>query len=232
MKKFLFGMFFIPLIALGQKRELEIGVNAHYEVRVTTSAGIIDLKLYNDTPIHRDNFVKLCNDNFYNHVIFHRVIKDFVIQAGDPTSKSPSAVAKYGDNDSGYELPAEIREQYYHKKGVLAAARTPDDANPERKSSGSQFYIALGKVYNDSMMMKLKETLKERSVKDLTPELEQIYRTVGGIPHLDGAYTIFGEVEGGLKVVEKISKIKTTKLDRPIEDVFIKSTVVKVMEDK
>ena len=216
-----------------QKKELVAGVNAHYQVNVKTSAGRFELKLFNDTPKHRDNFVKLCNDKFYDHILFHRVIKDFMIQCGDPTSIDALATVTYGDNDSGYKIDQEIQPQYFHKKGMLAAAREPDAENPTRQSSGSHFYIVVGKIQNDSTLNVARERLRKSNGAEITPDREQIYRTVGGAPHLDGGYTIFGEIISGQKVVDNINAQKTHKSnDRPLEDVYIISCEVKLVEDK
>lgn len=205
---------------------------SHYEAKIETSEGNVVVKLFNETPIHRDNFVKLANSGFYSGILFHRVIKDFMIQAGDPSTKEGSQVRTYGDNDSGYKLDAEILPQFFHKKGMLAAAREGDDVNPEKKSSGSQFYIVVGKVLADSTMEEIKEKIKFRRSWDMTPEREQVYRTIGGTPHLDGNYTIFGEVLSGQKVVDKISITPTYKNDRPKKDVYIKHITTKIVPDK
>lgn len=204
----------------------------HYEVDITTSAGVVKVKLHNETPIHRDNFVKLAKSNFYKGIIFHRVIKDFMNQAGDPSSREGSEVRTYGNNDSGELLPAEINPKFFHKKGSLAAARMGDDVNPERKSSGSQFYIVIGKVYNDSTMQEFTKKMDERGSVPMTAESEAAYRKVGGTPHLDGLYTVFGEVIAGQKVMDKINAVPTYRNDRPKNDVYIKKTTVSIVKDK
>jgi len=154
---------------------------------IETTDGVIIVKLYKDTPKHRDNFIKLASEGFYNGVIFHRVIKDFMIQTGDPDSKNPTQGARYGMGGPGYTIPAEILPRYRHKKGTLAAARRGSN-NPNKESSGSQFYI----VHN-----------------------------AGGTPHLDGDYTVFGEVVKGLEVVDKIALTATNSAERPVRDIFI-----------
>lgn len=218
--------------AKSQKAALVAGQGAHYEVTFKTSQGNIKLKLYNDTPVHRDNFAKLSQEGFYTHLIFHRVIRDFMIQTGDPKSREASLVEVYGNDDAGYKLDAEILPHYYHRKGVLAAAREGDDVNPERKSSGSQFYIVTGKVQNDSTLTAAREKIAQRGGAEITPDREEVYREIGGAPHLDGSYTIFGEVTDGLKVVEKISKTPTDTRDRPHKDVYITEVIVEVVPDK
>lgn len=219
------------LAAFCQKSELVVGKNAHYQVKISTSIGNFEVVLYNDTPMHRDNFVKLAKDGFYDNILFHRVIKNFMIQAGDPTTKVPSAIAQYGDEDSGYLVDAEIVETHYHKKGVLAAARMGDDVNAERKSSGSQFYVVVGKIHTDSTLNAASAIIERNGGHKITPEREAVYKKIGGVPHLDGSYTIFGEVKAGMTMVEKISKMETTKLDRPKEDVYITKMEVKTVRD-
>jgi len=159
-------------------------------VLMKTTMGDMKIKLYNETPLHRDNFIKLTNEKFYDGLLFHRVIKDFMIQGGDPDSKNATPDKRLGSGDPGYTLPAEILPQFKHKKGALAAARTN---NPERRSSGSQFYI----VHNNN-----------------------------GTPHLDGQYTVFGEVIEGFDVIDKIANVKTAPGDRPVEDVKIISVSI------
>ncbi len=238
-----------------------------------TNKGDIKVKLYNETPQHRDNIIKLAKEGFYNGTLFHRVINDFMIQGGDPDSKEAPANKMLGEGDTGYTIPAEfIYPKYFHKKGALAAARMGDDVNPNKESSGCQFYIVTGTVFTpeeldgmeatmnrmvvkekfDSLVRplmaeiyKMRESndidslasLQERLVAEAeaeaaktpfkyTPEQKQVYTTVGGTPHLDGSYTVFGEVIKGMDVVEKIQKVKTNKADRPIEDVVIKKVTV------
>lgn len=156
-----------------------------------------------------------------------------MIQCGDPDSKEASKVDVYGEKDAGYTLPAEILPQYYHKKGMLAAARESDSLNVNRESSGSQFYITVGKVQTDSTLAVAKERIAKSGGSPLTEDRIQVYKTEGGVPHLDGSYTIFGEVISGIKVAEKISLTPTSKeYDRPKNDVFIKSIKVTLVEDK
>lgn len=210
---------------------LEAGVNASYEVMIKTSEGKVKLRLYNDTPVHRDNFAKLAEEGFYNHLLFHRVIKEFMIQCGDPQSIDANHVKIYGNADSGYKLDPEIRPGHFHRRGVLAAAREGDEVNPERRSSGSQFYIVVGKVHNDSTLAIAREKIAERGGMTMTPEREAVYRKLGGTPHLDGSYTIFGEVRSGMRTVEKISRRATDLKDRPKDDVYIQKVEVKLVRD-
>ena len=238
-------------------------------LKIETSMGDIKVKLYNETPKHRDNFIKLAKDGTYNGTLFHRVIKDFMVQAGDPESKNAPKGKMLGSGDVGYTVPAEfVYPKYFHKKGALSAARQGDEVNPKKESSGCQFYIVTGKVFNDSTLLNMeqqknqnkvteafnalaqkhmKEIYKMRKANDqdglyalqdtlfiqaeaeaakqpdfhFTPEQIKAYTTVGGTPHLDGEYTVLGEVVEGMDIVDKIQQVKTDRSDRPEEDVKI-----------
>jgi peptidyl-prolyl cis-trans isomerase B (cyclophilin B) len=184
------------------------------KVLISTEYGNIKAVLYDETPLHRDNFIKLVNNGWYNGSIFHRVIKDFMIQGGQGADGKP---------DPGYQIPAEIISKYYHKKGALAAARMGDQVNPERKSSGSQFYIVQGRKFTDQEL----NDLEKRTGKPYTQEQRNTYKTIGGTPHLDGTYTVFGEVVDGLDVVDKIASVQTGAGDRPLKDVKMTMKIVK-----
>lgn len=189
-------------------------------VLIDTDKGKIKVKLYNDTPLHRDNFIKLINEGQYEGLLFHRIIKQFMIQGGDITSKDAPLDKKLGDGDLDYTIPAEIvYPKYFHKRGQLCAARTGDEQNPEKASSASQFYIVTGKHFTERELDKME---KEKNIK-LTPEQRKAYMIEGGAPHLDGSYTIFGEVLNGIKVVEKIQFVETDINDRPTKNIKIKS---------
>ena len=244
------------------------------KLKIETCAGDIVVKLYNETPRHRDNFIKLAQDGTYEGTLFHRVIKDFMIQAGDPESKGAPKGKMLGAGDMGYTIPAEfVYPKYFHKKGALSAARQGDNVNPEKASSGCQFYIVMGKVYSDSTLLDMErqmnqlrlnnafQALVQKNMKTIyklrregnqdglldlqdtliaqaeaqvekeepfrfTPEQVQAYTTVGGTPHLDGEYTVFGEVLEGMDVVDKIQRVKTDRNDRPEEDVVIEKVTV------
>lgn len=243
------------------------------KVTIKTTEGDITVRLYDETPRHRDNFLKLAQEGYYNGTLFHRVIKNFMIQGGDPNSKGAPAGVQLGTGGPGYTIPAEIQSQFIHKRGALAAARQGDEVNPERASSGSQFYIVWGQVYNDGQIGQLarqlqmqaeqsifnrlagehrKEIMDLRRNRDqaglmelqndliaqtqaimaeqggaaLTEAQKQTYTTIGGTPHLDGQYTVFGEVEEGLDVVEKIQGTETMPGDRPKQDIQIQSVEV------
>lgn len=248
--------------------------NMNTKVKIETSAGDVVVKLYDETPKHRDNFIKLVKNGTYEGTLFHRVINNFMIQAGDPESKGAPKGKQLGTGDVGYTIPAEfVYPQYFHKKGVLAAARQGDQVNPNKESSGCQFYIVTGQVYNDSTLLsmeqqmnhqrlntifqslaqkRMKEIYKMRKENDqeglmnlqeelfeqaqneadklpelrFTPEQIEAYTTVGGTPHLDGAYTVFGEVLEGIEVVDAIQKVETDRSDRPLQDVVIKKMTI------
>jgi len=238
---------------------------------IETDYGDITIKLYNETPTHRDNFDKLVKEKFYKDLIFHRVIEHFMIQGGDPTSKEAPKDAMLGEKDAGYTLPAEIRDSLFHKKGVIAAAREGDQLNPEKRSSSSQFYLVQGKVFTneelDNLESKINSSAKKSLIQEyiqktsteqmnkgeeidyetIIPEAETyathymdsvgryqipdykrvVYTTIGGTPHLDGNYTVFGEVVEGLEVIDKIAAVKTNKHDRPLEDVVMNIKKIK-----
>lgn len=195
-----------------------------YRVRMYTTAGNIDLLLYNETPAHRDNFVRLVEEAVYDSLLFHRVIKDFMIQGGDPVSKNAPRGAILGEGDLGYKVAAEIMPSlHFHKRGALAAAREGDDVNPEKASSASQFYIVWGQVFTAEQLQQMRDFYNRRTgdTIPLTPQQLEAYTTIGGTPHLDGGYTVFGEVVEGLDVVEAIQNVRCDAADRPLEDVRI-----------
>jgi len=194
-------------------------------VKITTDYGEMIIKLYNGTPLHRDNFIKLAKDSFYNGTLFHRVINGFMIQGGDPESKAAVPGAMYGNGGPGYTIPAEFNNKYFHKKGALAAARMGDAQNPERRSSGSQFYIVQGKTYSQMELNQMEQKIGTR----IPPEHKEVYKTLGGTPFLDlMGYTVFGEVIMGMDVIDKIAATKTLQADRP--EVDIKMTVELIEE--
>ncbi|HNI43662.1 MAG: peptidylprolyl isomerase [Chitinophagales bacterium] len=191
-------------------------------VIISTSLGDIKVKLYNETPYHRDNFLKLAKEAYYDNTLFHRVIKGFMIQGGDPDSKNATPEQSLGMGGPGYTLPAEINPNLFHKKGALSAARTGDQMNPQRRSSGSQFYVVQGKTYTD-------EELKQMEARGFvfSDAQKTAYKTIGGTPFLDAQYTVFGEVVEGLDVLDKIAATETKPGDRPAKDVKM---TVKIVE--
>ena len=205
------SLIFAALVGQAQQKETVVVIETNY--------GTIKAKLYNDTPLHRDNFLKLVNEGWYNGSPFHRVINNFMIQGGQNAD---------GRLDPGYTVPAEFTENHFHKKGALCAARQPDQVNPKKASSGSQFYIVQGTVFDDKKL----DLYEERLGKIFGAKQRQAYKTVGGTPHLDGDYTVFGEVTEGLDVVDKIARVKTGYMDVPAEPVYIISITVDKSAEK
>jgi len=272
-------LFMICVLSLSEGANAQINMakqmanEKETKVVFETTLGNIVVKLYNETPKHRDNFLKVVNDSVYNGVLFHRVIKDFMIQTGDPSSKTAEAGQQLGSGDLGYTVEAEfLYPQYFHKKGALAAARTGDAVNPERRSSASQFYIVTGKSYSPQQVEMMEQRMGDQKKEDIfsglvrervdsirnmqaagdslgleglqnelialteaeyaknplkfTPAQVEAYTTVGGTPHLDGQYTVFGEVVEGMDVVDKIQQVATDPADRPVDDIKIISAKV------
>ncbi len=243
-------------------------------VLIKTDYGNIKIKLYDETPRHRDNFIKLTEEGFYNGLLFHRVINKFMIQGGDPQSKDAKPGEQLGNGGPGYKIPAEIHfPELFHKRGVIAAAREGDRVNPEKMSSGSQFYIVQGKKFTDEeldkavmrvnnmrkqqiyfkLMSQYKDSLiamqqaqkfdefyaMQKKIRDLTEQelnknlfslpdsIREVYKTIGGTPHLDSNYTVFGEVIEGMDVVDSIAAVQTDKYDRPLKDIKMTVEVIK-----
>ena len=240
------------------------------KVKINTMLGDIVVRLYDETPLHRDNLIKLEKDGYYDGTLFHRVIKNFMIQGGDPDSKGAPAGKMLGMGGPSYTIEAEIKEVLFHKRGALAAARQGDEVNPERRSSGSQFYIVWGDVYKEGQLRQFSKQLRMQKVQNvfnalaaehrseimqmrrdrdraglqnlqetlaaeaekrvgdvgLNDEQIKIYSTLGGTPHLDGQYTVFGEVEDGLDVVEMIQNSPTGRADRPVDDIEMRMTII------
>lgn len=191
-------------------------------IRLTTDSGVIVLRLYDKTPLHRDNFLKLVSEKFFDSLLFHRVIKDFMIQGGDPVSKNAAPGDMLGMGGPGYRIPAEFDSTLFHKKGALAAAREGDQVNPERQSSGSQFYIVAGKVYTDMML----DGIESQQKRKIPANQRAVYKTVGGTPFLDMNYTVFGETESGLEVIDKIANVTRDPNNRPLKDIRMKIEII------
>ena len=271
---FIIAVITVLLAACGAGSKKSTDMEKRTQVKIETTMGDIVVELYNETPKHRDNFIKLAKEGVYDSTLFHRVIRQFMIQAGDPESKTANDTAQLGGGDVGYTVPAEFVPKFFHKKGALAAARMGDDVNPERASSGCQFYIVTGRKFRESQLLDMagqkinarmdtlfnqlarkhmKEIYKLRKAGDenallelqdkleaeayalykeeepfmFTPEQINAYSTIGGAPHLDGTYTVFGQVLEGMETVEKIEGTKTGKADRPVENVrILKATVL------
>jgi cyclophilin family peptidyl-prolyl cis-trans isomerase len=209
-------------VAFAQKDTVVTKKDRRKDVLIKTSMGDMVIRLSDSTPLHRDNFLKLIKRKFYDSVLFHRVIKDFMVQAGDPESKQAPAGKPLGNGGPGYTVPAEIRQTLFHRKGVIAAARMGDNVNPEKASSGSQFYLVQGKAFTDAELDNIENTrLKGRKIPAAQREA---YKTNGGTPHLDQGYTVFGEVIKGMEVIDIIAATATSKgmdRDRPLADVRI-----------
>lgn len=288
MKKKLLVLLLAGLVAW-LPGELNAQDTGEVKVLINTSVGDIKLKLYNETPGHRDNFIKLVNNQVYDSVLFHRVIKNFMIQTGDPESRNAKPGVMLGNGNVGYTLPAEFNPKFIHKRGALAAARQGDEVNPKKESSGCQFYIVHGRTFTnadldmyeqktnaqslqqakqqvftaligkpenlalkntfvkyqtenkmDSLQMLLSTTIEPMIQKEMeaqkiqvpvfkfTEEQRKAYTTIGGAPHLDGAYTVFGEVIEGMDVVDKIATAPVDNMTRPVSDIkIIKATIIK-----
>lgn len=265
-----FFVLLFTLFAAGGCKNKSKNMEKETIVRMETSMGTIRVKLYNETPKHRDNFLRLVQSGVYDDIIFHRVIREFMIQTGDPGLKAQGKPLTVDTNDYKYTIPAEIvYPRYFHKRGALAAARMGDDVNPRKESSGTQFYIVTGKTFTAGQLMELHSAIYQNKVDNLYDELshkhmkeiflmrkkgesaqlqalqdslqrqaeetvaknppayftetqKQVYSSIGGAPHLDGEYTVFGEVIEGIEVAEVIERVKTRK-DRPVEEVYIKT---------
>lgn len=192
-------------------------------VKVTTDSGVIVIRLYDKTPKHRDNFIKLANEHFFDSLLFHRVMNEFMIQGGDPNSKYAQPGQQLGMGDVGYTIPSEFDTSLFHKKGALAGARQPDHVNPEKASSGCQFYIVHGKTWTDAdlNMIEMQTGIKIPAAK------RNIYKTIGGYPFLDMNYTVFGEVESGFEVIDKIASVNRDGMNRPLGDIRMHIEVIK-----
>ena len=225
MKKIIFAAFFLLAYCLGVSQSVVAqNKTKGKEVRVemTTTEGRMVFVLFNDTPLHRDNFLKLVKEHTYDSLLFHRVIKNFMIQGGDPQSRHARPGQMLGDGTLGYTVPAEFRKEHIHQKGALCAARQGDNVNPRKESSASQFYIVQGQVWDDKTL----DMMEKRFGRVFTAEQRKVYTTVGGTPHLDGDYTVFGQLVEGMDVVDRIASVRTGNADRPVADVRILSVKV------
>ncbi len=220
----LMGLVFFSIESNAQSQTKLKRKDRKRDIEMVTTEGTIILRLYDSTPLHRDNFLRLVKSRYFDSLLFHRVIQYFMIQAGDPASKNAPPAQALGDSSIPYTLPAEFRVSLFHKRGILAAARENDDVNPQKASSGSQFYIVQGKKYTDSQL----DSVEIKRLKRKIPEYQrEVYKSLGGTPFLDQNYTIFGEVVSGMQTVDKIAAEATSKgnnKDRPMQDVRILST--------
>lgn len=202
--------------------------NKDHFVKIETDSGNIIVQLYNKTPLHRDNFIKLAKEKYFDGILFHRVIQHFMIQGGDPDSKGAPAGKMLGEGGLKYTIPAEFDSTLFHKKGALAAAREGDDVNPKKESSSTQFYIVQGKVFTDAQL----DLVEKRIGRKIPGYQREIYKTIGGAPHLDGSYTVFGEVVSGMDVVDKIAAMPVDKNNRPLTDIKMKIRLLKKFSGK
>ena len=225
MKKYLSVsiVFFTIMLFLPSYQAFSQESNSQRLIKIETSLGDMLVRLYDETPYHRDNMIKLIEDGFYKNQLFHRVIKDFMIQGGDPHSVGAEKGQRLGSGGPGYTIPAEFNETLIHKKGALAAARKGDQVNPEKASNGSQFYLVQGQVLTPEQIA----VLEQRGVSAFTEETAEIYTTLGGTPHLDGSYTVYGEVVEGLQVLDSIAAQPCDAYNRPLEDVIFTISIVK-----
>lgn len=270
------AFIFVLILCLANMTQAQKRSKFDELITISTSFGEMKAILFEDTPLHRQNFLKLAKEGFYDSLLFHRVIESFMIQGGDPDSKNAATDQRLGSGGSGYRIDAEITSQHFHKKGAIASARTGDRGNPERKSSGSQFYVVQGKVYgadalkqedqrrirsllewsnnehnallrsipqiydtsgNAAVMERIRAyTLAMNARADATfnlpSERVEIYEALGGTPHLDGQYTVFGQVIDGLEVIDKIASVETNRANRPVNDVRMKITVERMKKKK
>lgn len=225
MKKILFLLSFFalsPLVMAQSSENQNTNMDKKYHVLLETSYGNMVIELYNETPKHRDNFIKLVNEGFFNDLLFHRVINNFMIQGGDGNSRNAKPGQMLGNEDAGYLIPAEFVPSLFHRKGALAAARQGDQVNPTKASSPHQFYIVQGQVWQPRQL----DMMAQRFGKSFTKEQIEVYTTIGGTPHLDGDYTVFGQVIEGLEVIDKIASVATGMADRPVEDIKMKISVI------
>ena len=266
MKRFIFAfLIFFSIFSFSVSCFSSFNKSKDKIIIIETNFGSIKVRLYNETPLHRDNFIKLVKDGYYNGQLFHRVINNFMIQAGDPATRTNSTAEEKKNNGPGYTIPAEFNPLLFHKKGVIAAAREGDNVNPEKRSSGSQFYIVQGKIFSDAEFdqiekrindqnkqalffkyineekekamaneeiidyakiqqkatLLLQEDIKNLPVFSIPTEQRAVYKSLGGTPHLDGSYTVFGEVIEGIEIIDKIAGVKTSDSDKPLTDVYI-----------
>jgi cyclophilin family peptidyl-prolyl cis-trans isomerase len=231
MKKLVFAIVFLfsAIISFSQKDTVLTKKDRKKDVLVQTSMGNMVIRLSDSTPLHRDNFLKLVKTKYYDSILFHRVIKNFMVQAGDPDSKQAPAGKMLGSGGPGYTVQAEFRQTLFHRKGMVSAARMPDDVNPQKASSGSQFYLVQGKAFTDEELDNIENA--RMGGRKIPGYQREVYKTNGGTPHLDQGYTVFGEVIKGIEVIDAIAAVETSKgadRHRPIADVrIIKMKLVK-----
>ncbi len=216
-------IFFIILVITLNSSQMLLSQTTRYKILISTSLGDMKAVLYAETPFHTENFIDLVKKGFYNGLSFHRVINNFMIQAGDPRTKKTNEKGDQSLPDVNYTIPAEFNPALFHKKAVIAAARMDDKINPQRASSGSQFYIVQGHIFSDKDLDQMEN--KQVHIK-FTEEQRKIYTTIGGTPHLDYAYTVFGEVISGIEVIDKIASVPVDKNNRPLDDIRLNIKII------
>jgi len=223
MRKIFYVAILFSIVSCSVSKKASVKETSQKKVMITTDYGTMVLKLYNKTPLHRDNFIKLVKQHFFDSLLFHRVIKGFMIQGGDPESKHAKQGQLLGEGSLKYTLPAEFDTSLFHKKGALAAARESDADNPQKRSSATQFYIVEGKTYTNEEMDRMEEKLHIKIPKNH----REVYRTIGGDPFLDMNYTVFGEVINGFDVIDKIGSALVDENNRPLKNIRMKITLIK-----
>ena len=223
MKRALYLFSMILMISCTATKKITNKVIEPVRVKIETDSGTMVVRLYDQTPLHRDNFVKLVKEDFYDGLLFHRVVENFMIQGGDPKSKNAAPGIPLGEGGLNYTIPAEFDSTLFHKKGALAMAREGDNVNPEKASSSTQFYLVEGKPLTNEELDQMEERFKIT-----IPEIHrEVYRTIGGAPFLDMKYTVFGEVESGMEVIDKISRMAKDSRNRPLTDIKMKISILK-----
>lgn len=226
MKKYrILGMLLFGVTTLVSPVQAQKKKKKDYLVTITTDAGAMRLVLFDETPLHKANFIKLAQEKFYDGLLFHRIIEAFMIQGGDPNSRNAKSKEALGNGDVGYKIPAEIRPNLFHQKGALGAAR---DNNPQKESSGCQFYIVEGRPIKGADL----DRQLERATRKPTEAQKQVYQSRGGTPHLDGGYTVFGQVIDGLAVIDSIATRPRDARDRPLKDIPMQVSVEQMRKKK
>lgn len=228
MKQYFFTLLFVFFISCTATKNARLNTRQNHFVKIETDSGTMVAKLSNKTPLTTGNFLKLVKKDFYDGLLFHRVIKDFMIQGGDPDSRNAKRGVELGNGGLKYTVPAEFDSTLFHQKGALAMARESDDVNPKKASSSTQFYIVEGRTFTDAEMDKIEAKFKIKIPEDH----RKIYRTIGGTPFLDMNYTVFGKVIDGLHVIDKIAGVMTDKNNRPVHDIKMKIILLKKKDAK
>ncbi|MDQ6762613.1 MAG: peptidylprolyl isomerase [Bacteroidota bacterium] len=223
MRKLFYLFVLITIVSCSASRPTQQKIKKPVQVKLTTDSGVIVLRLYDKTPLHKNNFIKLVKEKFYDGLLFHRVINNFMIQGGDPDSKNAKPGIQLGEGTLKYTVPAEFDTSLFHKRGALAAAREGDENNPKKASSSTQFYIVDGQTYTDSQF----DMIEKKYHVNIPPNHREFYKTIGGDPFLDMNYTVFGEVVSGMDVVEKIANAPKDDNNRPLHNIKMKMELLR-----